>query len=1193
MALGQNPFVAGPPVGRGRSFVGRTAIIDRVHEVLRRPGDVALVLFGQRRIGKTSILQNLARHLPDAGDYHPVLFDLQDKASQPLGQVLSQLALAIADAADLEEPDLGADPEAAFTGTFLPAALSAIGEAGALVILFDEFDVLADPGTASAARAFFPYLRALIDGGPTRLKLVFVIGRNIADLESRALSLFKGMQSVEVALLPRAEMEELVRLSERTGSLRWEPEAIERVWALTHGHPLLTQQLCSVTWELLHRGDPEESPVVTEGDIDDKLVGAVLSGSRNTLEWLWDGLGPAPRVVASALAAAGPQPISPTELEQILQDSGVRVVVRELQKAPKLLQEWGIIEPTTSGFRFKVELLRRWVAENKPVERVQEELDLILPAAENLYLAAESLFQAGQVTEALPLLRQAVRLNQNHIRATELLVDVLVSQGERAEARRLLEGLLQFQPRSARHRLIQVLLADLEELTETEPALDLIRRILELAPAQAVALRRRAELLRGRGRARLSQGDPAGALADLREAGDLEGVEEATRALRKAELDRALRSIDELDASGRPAEALGALDRLREAYPEFDLSERAEQISRKGEAATRFEQAMTALQQGDRPGAVRGLIEAVRADPSHAQASEKLQALLKDLEPIELQAAMEDLQDSVAASLNEREAVRQRLAEVEEASSVRISQLTAELQSLSTETARARALSTLDGEERGDALAARIVEEERTRADSLARMQATLDERAKEAEELRATLAALRASIDHGVDARPRWRIRVGRLIVSLAAVTLVGFLIRETFDLGPTPAGDILGQIEEGGDSRTILAETLLDVGNGLGEGGPAGEDLEGSQNSYRMACLSGSLLACVRGELGGQQHARCGKEGQEDCLAYAQRVLATADEDEEYALAADALGAACDDRRAEACADLGDLYALGRSLQIDQIRASRLYKAACEGGFAEACTTWGDRLVNGLGVSADVERGREVFKAACDKDRVASSCRMLGDWFRDGRGGEVELVRAFYHYQEACELGQGEACLMAASFGVEAEQSSEALTALLDKGCALGDHLACESRSTGQEPEALARQYGLLTQQAVASTPRVGRVHIGKAQTGGSSPASAKGADLELANWSDPIQDCYLRALEGDPILHGRGILWITANVGGKVTAAQVLRDPPKGPVVGASRELDDCIEGVLREARFPANGEGYNLRYPIRFTQQGERD
>jgi hypothetical protein len=109
-----NPYVAGNPVGDSPAFVGRADVLHEVLRVLRRPQDNAIVLFGQRRIGKTSILQHLAAQLPREGPYRAVYFDLQDKADWRLDRVLRELARTVAYALDQPDPDLGDNPETAF-----------------------------------------------------------------------------------------------------------------------------------------------------------------------------------------------------------------------------------------------------------------------------------------------------------------------------------------------------------------------------------------------------------------------------------------------------------------------------------------------------------------------------------------------------------------------------------------------------------------------------------------------------------------------------------------------------------------------------------------------------------------------------------------------------------------------------------------------------------------------------------------------------------------------------------------------------------------------------------------------------------------------------------------------------------------------------------------------------------------------
>lgn len=478
-----NPYIAGNPVGGSEAFVGRTDILRTVLRVLKNPGENAIVLYGQRRIGKTSVLLELMRRLPHEGPYQPIYFDLQDKAALPLSTVLRELMQRIAAATSVPAPTVTNDaPPEQFQTTFLRAVLQQLPLETSLVLLFDEFDVLDNPGEGQAGKDFFPYLRNLLTLN-SRLQFGFVIGRRPEDLSSFTLSVFKGIKAEPISLLTANDTAALVRLSEQNGSLHWTEEAIVQVYALTGGHPFLTQQLCQELWETAWQDDPPETPLITPAAIDG-AIDSTLRSAMNALEWLWDGLRPAQRIVAAALAEAGPDSISQEELESRLQQSGVRILIGELQDAPRTLQDWDLLEPGKAGYRFRVELLRRWLVQNKPLARVQQEIDFVQPAAENLFLAAYAFYQAGQLKEALPLLRQVVALNPNHVRGALVLSEILLAQNEVDEAQQLLESLHQYHPAAAQARLVQVLLAQADASQDEEQQRAIFERVLKLEPSQ-------------------------------------------------------------------------------------------------------------------------------------------------------------------------------------------------------------------------------------------------------------------------------------------------------------------------------------------------------------------------------------------------------------------------------------------------------------------------------------------------------------------------------------------------------------------------------------------------------------------------------------------------------------------------------------------------------------------------------------
>ena len=480
MAVPINPYIAGNPVGNTPAFVGRDDVLREVLQVLQNPNQNAITLFGQRRIGKTSVLQNLVTHLPKSGAYIPVYFDLQDKAAWPLSRVLLELAQTIAAQLDLPAPELGNDPEGTFKTKWIPDTLNALPEKASLVLLFDEFDVLAGEKSQAAGSIFFPYLRELMALDRIHLQFIFVLGRNITDLSSIALSLFKGAPDKRISLLSVDATQKLARLSETAGTLKWQSDALEAIWELTHGHPFLTQALCSKVWEAAYEASDAPEPV-TSADVY-AVVSETIEASRNTLEWLWDGLGPAERVVISALAQNGGDAVDETRLEQILRESGVRILIRELQNAPQTLQDWDLIEPIGDGYVFRVEMLRRWIAEARPLKRVQDELDRVQPLAENLFQSAQGFYSSGNMEQAEDLAQRAINLNPNHLKANELLAEILISRNDFEAAQGVLEKLIENYPAAARPRLVQVYLNQAEGATSEAEQLKLYEKVLAIDP---------------------------------------------------------------------------------------------------------------------------------------------------------------------------------------------------------------------------------------------------------------------------------------------------------------------------------------------------------------------------------------------------------------------------------------------------------------------------------------------------------------------------------------------------------------------------------------------------------------------------------------------------------------------------------------------------------------------------------------
>jgi tetratricopeptide (TPR) repeat protein/GTPase SAR1 family protein len=477
-----NPYVAGSSVGGTETFVGRIDILKQVQYTLRHPQESAIVLHGQRRIGKTSILYQLKKQLEKT--YHPVYFDLIGKARQYLEETLQDLANTISLDLDKGTVDLGNNPKTEFSQVWLPNVLNHLTKS--LVLLFDEFDALDDPTLKETSDAFFLYVHGLLPINPKRLSFVFVIGRNINDLHDVASALCKDVNdTIHVSLLDHEDTVKLIRFSVDNNTLHWSDETIEKVWQLTHGHPYLTQSLCKNIWNRLYDDNPQKPPLVTLNDIENAIPKA-LKSSHSALDWLWRGLQSPERVVVSALAKAGEGIITEAQLQNLLIENGIQRVIQKLEQAPQILKNWDVIEPDDDGYRFRVELFRQWIAKYKRLSQVKkEELDNVVPVANDLYKAASALYEAGQLDEAFPPLRQAMSLNPNHVGATQLHVDVLLAQGKTSEAHENIKKLFEKDPSAARPRLIDVLLTLAKTCDDENEKLSFYTQLFELDDQQS------------------------------------------------------------------------------------------------------------------------------------------------------------------------------------------------------------------------------------------------------------------------------------------------------------------------------------------------------------------------------------------------------------------------------------------------------------------------------------------------------------------------------------------------------------------------------------------------------------------------------------------------------------------------------------------------------------------------------------
>jgi tetratricopeptide (TPR) repeat protein len=632
MGIPSNPYIAGAPLRGQSGFFGRQGVLEWVERELRNPNTNALVLFGQRRIGKTTLLLQLQRTLPNDA-FLPIYFDLQDQARRTLGMVLADLADTIAEHAGIPVPDAEAfnDSGRYFQTTFL-ADLYRTLDNRRLVLLLDEFDVLDQTAErelpdSAATKALFPFLRRLMLEEP-KLAFVFVVGRRAEDLTLDFSATFKASLTREVWALDRESAVNLIRQAEKTDTLSFSDEAIDRILQLSSGHPYLIQLLCQRIWEQAHEKKSDDVPLVDLPFIEAAVPNSLQAGYQ-AFAWLWDGLSPAEKIYTAAFAEATDEggTIAEDEVIRILATHAARLRTQEVEMAPlDLVRRRVLAEVGDHVYCFNIELFRRWIRAYKPLREVKDELDQIDPLADQTFEVGRSFYMRRRWDVAARYFRDALIANPRHLKARIFLGEALLSLGEIDQAVHELEEAFALDRDEARLPLARALIAKAKaelNVGNEDAALALLNQALDLSPQEYEALDIKADIWIARGNEALEEDDLEAALDCFERAGNKEKSEQV-RALMQV---RALAALENeartYESKGYWAEAARVYEQLlgQEADEERKASwqRSLDRVADETELSRLFDEGVNHLEQEEWQKAQGSFAEIVHRRPGYSK----------------------------------------------------------------------------------------------------------------------------------------------------------------------------------------------------------------------------------------------------------------------------------------------------------------------------------------------------------------------------------------------------------------------------------------------------------------------------------------------------------------------------------------------------------------------------------------------
>ncbi len=343
-----NPFVFGNPVVETEYnvFTGRRDIVKKIEASILGAGQTpTLLLHGPRRMGKTSILNQLPRLL--GPDFAPALIDCQNPAiTESRSALLRYLSRALSEGLrrkrvtmePLTSAMLEREPFAAFDD-WLGGVERKMPDGLRVLLCMDEYERLQSALDAGWGTAFLDALRHLLQHRP-RVILMFTGARTFQELGPQWTDRFISARRIRVSFLTREEVMPLLTTPIPEFDMTYADGALDTIITATNGQPFLTQ---GVAFELVQLLNEQQRKKATADDAEQAITRALGSGSDYFAN-VWSDAGEQGRMILRTIIAGDAPPDFPA--------------------ARKWLRDHDVLN---DAGEFAVPMVRRWVKEKTAV----------------------------------------------------------------------------------------------------------------------------------------------------------------------------------------------------------------------------------------------------------------------------------------------------------------------------------------------------------------------------------------------------------------------------------------------------------------------------------------------------------------------------------------------------------------------------------------------------------------------------------------------------------------------------------------------------------------------------------------------------------------------------------------------------------------------------------------------------------